>query len=510
MLAGIIVVMQIEGHVLQPFLLGRAVKLHPLAVLLAIAIGIIVGGIVGALMAVPLLAFTKSFIQYLAGGGRTAPGPAALAAGSAAPPEPMAPSLLVGRDRERAVLRERLDRGRAGQGGLVLVSGEPGIGKSSLLADFAAYARGRRGRSVLTGRAVPGSGPYRAFSEALMPPVRAGRVTETPELRPFRGALGRILPGWAPPGPPETGRRPGAAAGRGRAAAAAGARRRRSGCWCWRTCSTPTRTPLALLDYLAPAVAELPILLVGSQADRPRPAGPGPRCPRPGCGWPGSPTRRWPRWSTASAGAGGGARMRSCSGPRACRWSPRNWPPSLPPTLSRTGCPRCRRASPPWSTRGWPGWTPTRAPAAGRGGRAGRADDWTLVPALAELDDGDGRGRLRPGCRARSAGRRGGELRWRHGAGPRGGLGRPAAARAASGSTPGPPSCCWPGHATTATPRRPSGWPRPASTTGRRRSGPAGPPGDWTAAGCTARRSCSGGPRTWAGRSRWPCSGSSC
>lgn len=67
MLAAIIVVMQIEGHLLQPFLLGRAVKLHPLAVLLAIAIGIILGGIVGALMAVPILAFTKSFVQYLHG-----------------------------------------------------------------------------------------------------------------------------------------------------------------------------------------------------------------------------------------------------------------------------------------------------------------------------------------------------------------------------------------------------------------------------------------------------------
>jgi predicted PurR-regulated permease PerM len=54
--------------VLQPFLLGRAVKLHPLAVLLSIAIGIIVGGIVGALLAVPLLAFTKSFVLSLAGG----------------------------------------------------------------------------------------------------------------------------------------------------------------------------------------------------------------------------------------------------------------------------------------------------------------------------------------------------------------------------------------------------------------------------------------------------------
>jgi predicted PurR-regulated permease PerM len=68
MLGGVILVMQLEGHVLQPFLLGRAVRLHPLAVLISIAIGIIVGGIVGALLAVPLLAFTKSFVLSLAGG----------------------------------------------------------------------------------------------------------------------------------------------------------------------------------------------------------------------------------------------------------------------------------------------------------------------------------------------------------------------------------------------------------------------------------------------------------
>jgi putative heme transporter len=65
MLAIIIGVMQLEGHVLQPFLLGRAVKLHPLAVILAIAIGVVVAGIVGALMAVPLLAYVKTFIQNL-------------------------------------------------------------------------------------------------------------------------------------------------------------------------------------------------------------------------------------------------------------------------------------------------------------------------------------------------------------------------------------------------------------------------------------------------------------
>ena len=60
MLAGIIVVMQVEGHILQPFLLGRAVHLHPLAVLLAIAVGIVIAGIVGALFAVPILAFVKT------------------------------------------------------------------------------------------------------------------------------------------------------------------------------------------------------------------------------------------------------------------------------------------------------------------------------------------------------------------------------------------------------------------------------------------------------------------
>ena len=111
---------------------------------------------------------------------------------------------LVGRERESAALRGLLDRATAGQGSLALLSGEPGIGKRALVADLTAYAR-TTGAVVLTGRAVAGSGPYRAVSEALLPIVRAGRVRETPDLRPFRGALGRILPGWAAAEPPETG-----------------------------------------------------------------------------------------------------------------------------------------------------------------------------------------------------------------------------------------------------------------------------------------------------------------
>ncbi|HEV7908547.1 MAG TPA: AI-2E family transporter [Pseudonocardiaceae bacterium] len=64
-LAVLIGVMQLESHVLQPLLLGRAVKLHPLAVVLAITAGLVVGGIAGALLSVPLLAVLNSGIRSL-------------------------------------------------------------------------------------------------------------------------------------------------------------------------------------------------------------------------------------------------------------------------------------------------------------------------------------------------------------------------------------------------------------------------------------------------------------
>ncbi|MEU8657188.1 AI-2E family transporter [Actinoplanes philippinensis] len=61
----VIAVQQLEGHVLQPLIMGRAVALHPLAVILAIAGGIVVAGIVGGLIAVPLLAVLNTAIRYL-------------------------------------------------------------------------------------------------------------------------------------------------------------------------------------------------------------------------------------------------------------------------------------------------------------------------------------------------------------------------------------------------------------------------------------------------------------
>ena len=65
MLAITIAVVQIEGHFLQPILLGRAVSLHPLAVLIGLAVGATVGGIIGALLVIPVLAFSVAFLRGL-------------------------------------------------------------------------------------------------------------------------------------------------------------------------------------------------------------------------------------------------------------------------------------------------------------------------------------------------------------------------------------------------------------------------------------------------------------
>lgn len=66
MLAVVVVVQQVEGHVLQPFLMGRWVSVHPLGVIVAIGCGVIVGGVPGALVAVPLAAAGNAVVQHLA------------------------------------------------------------------------------------------------------------------------------------------------------------------------------------------------------------------------------------------------------------------------------------------------------------------------------------------------------------------------------------------------------------------------------------------------------------
>ena len=61
----VLLVQQVEGHILQPLLLGRAVKVHPLAIVFGIAAGTLLAGIVGALLAVPLVAVISTVSGYL-------------------------------------------------------------------------------------------------------------------------------------------------------------------------------------------------------------------------------------------------------------------------------------------------------------------------------------------------------------------------------------------------------------------------------------------------------------
>ncbi|MGN6325119.1 AI-2E family transporter [Pseudolysinimonas sp.] len=68
MVAIVILVQQIEGHVLQPFLMGSAVKVHPVAVVLSVAAAGFIAGIPGAFFAVPLVAVLNVMIGYIARG----------------------------------------------------------------------------------------------------------------------------------------------------------------------------------------------------------------------------------------------------------------------------------------------------------------------------------------------------------------------------------------------------------------------------------------------------------
>lgn len=67
MLAVVLLVQQAESNILQPLIMGKAVSLHPLAVVLSVAGGTMLAGIPGALFAVPLLAVVNAVVKYLSG-----------------------------------------------------------------------------------------------------------------------------------------------------------------------------------------------------------------------------------------------------------------------------------------------------------------------------------------------------------------------------------------------------------------------------------------------------------
>jgi eukaryotic-like serine/threonine-protein kinase len=120
----------------------------------------------------------------------------ALDAAAAAPDARPAHSTFVGRERELAELGRTLDEAFAGKGRLVLLSGEPGIGKSRLAEELAARARAR-GARVLVGRCweAGGAPAYWPWVQALRAYVRE---TEPDALRAELGDgaphLAQIVP----------------------------------------------------------------------------------------------------------------------------------------------------------------------------------------------------------------------------------------------------------------------------------------------------------------------------
>src|SRR5664279_118481 len=63
--AAIVVLIQLEAHLLQPLIMSRSVEVHPLAIALSVLTGAVLAGIVGALLAVPLVAFLNATIHAL-------------------------------------------------------------------------------------------------------------------------------------------------------------------------------------------------------------------------------------------------------------------------------------------------------------------------------------------------------------------------------------------------------------------------------------------------------------
>src|SRR5262249_33888473 len=122
---------------------------------------------------------------------RTRPAPAVL---------PGKPRGLVGREGELGLVTEALERARGGHLGVVLVSGEPGIGKSRL-ADASAAVSAGRGMQVLVGRCWEAgeAPPYWPWLQALRSLIRdagggttrewgAGVSTELATILPELGA----------------------------------------------------------------------------------------------------------------------------------------------------------------------------------------------------------------------------------------------------------------------------------------------------------------------------------
>jgi len=106
--------------------------------------------------------------------------------------------VVIGRDAELQAVDAALSAAMAGHGGCVVITGEPGIGKSRLALETASRAADR-GIRVVTSRAVPQSATaaYRPLTDALARLLRDRAVPDDATMEPWLPALSALLPGMA-------------------------------------------------------------------------------------------------------------------------------------------------------------------------------------------------------------------------------------------------------------------------------------------------------------------------
>jgi predicted PurR-regulated permease PerM len=67
MAIALVLTVQLEGNLLNPLIMGKAVNIHPLGILMAVTAGTILGGIFGAFIAVPLSAIVNNVVNDIRG-----------------------------------------------------------------------------------------------------------------------------------------------------------------------------------------------------------------------------------------------------------------------------------------------------------------------------------------------------------------------------------------------------------------------------------------------------------